>query len=87
VFLFCLGFLYVFFFYSRGLYVYGCQDWFSIRGSCLSSSLIGDHISGAIFIGYFVGYCLCSCLCLDLVYTASHSFCYFVSLFSVSSFN
>ena len=29
---------------SLGLNVYGCLDWFPIRGSCLSLSLIGDYI-------------------------------------------
>jgi hypothetical protein len=41
------------------LYVYGGLLWFPIRGSCLSLSLIGDHILVAIFPFVFVGSCLC----------------------------
>ena len=46
VFLSYLGFLYVYgVVTSLGvLYVYGYLDWFSIRGSCLSLSLIGNRI-------------------------------------------
>jgi hypothetical protein len=41
-----LGVLYVYGAVSflGSLYVYGCLDWFSIRGSCLSLSVIGNHI-------------------------------------------
>ena len=69
----CLGFLYIMgFCKSRYLYVYGGLNWFPIRDSCLSLSLIGDPVYVAISI-------------LFLVYIASWSFCYFVSLFSVLS--
>jgi hypothetical protein len=73
-FLSCLGVLYV---YGAGtflgiLYVYGCLDWFSIRGSCLSLSLIGNHIWAAILCGYFVGDCFRVCFttryCFGLVF-------------------
>jgi hypothetical protein len=40
----CLGFFGMSRGFSRCLYVYGCLDWFSIRGSCLSLSLIGNNI-------------------------------------------
>ena len=36
--------------------------WFSIRGRCLSLSLIGNHIQAVIFFRSLVG--VCSCLCV-----------------------
>ena len=70
------------------MYVYGCLDWFSIRGSCLSLSLIGNHIQAAIFFGDFVGYCLClcvvACVCTSII-IASRSVCCFISFVKCSS--
>ena len=43
------------------------QIGFSIRGSCLSLSLIANHIQAAIFLGYFVGYCLCLVACVSTI--------------------
>ena len=62
------------------IYVYGCLDWFSVRGSCLSLSLIGNHIQAAMFFGYFVGYCLCDVACqhsVSIVVTVGLLFCLF----------
>ena len=41
------------------MYVYVGLIWFPIRDSCLSLSLIGDHILVAFFLICVVGSCLC----------------------------
>ena len=83
--LYCLGFC-----MSRGvcksrhMSVYSGLNWFPIRGSCLSLSLIGDHILVAIFPWVSVGSCLCVVACSALFYYSVTV--RFVILFSVHLF-
>ena len=69
VFVFCLSRVFCMF---MGLYPFQVQCMSVVAqigsqleaASCLSLSLIGNHIQAAIFCGYFVGDCfLCQCLC------------------------
>ena len=63
------GKVYVFYFFAFG------HVWFPIRGSCLSLSLIGDHIWVVIFLLRFVWSCfLFSVFCLTEIFAFVFTF-------------